>query len=91
MKLCLLDVVFQNRQSRLDLGVRGIGVGAESPLPPLQTVDGGLPMAAHPLHYAESSLDASSPEFKALPGKLGPRAAPILTAIVRILRMSMPS
>ncbi|XP_071528847.1 uncharacterized protein [Panulirus ornatus] len=75
------DEIHRNRQSQLDLGVRGIGVGAESPLPPLQTIDGGLPLAAHPLHYAESSLEANTQEFKSLPGKLGPLAAPIMATV----------
>ncbi|XP_042234210.1 uncharacterized protein LOC121874225 isoform X2 [Homarus americanus] len=75
------DEIHRNRQSQLDLGVRGIGVGAESPLPPLQTIDGGLPLAAHPLHYAESTLEANTQEFKSLPGKLGPVAAPIMATV----------
>lgn len=77
----------QTRQSQLDLGIRGVGVGAESPLPPLQAIDGGVPLAAHPLHYAESSPEAAADtneEYKALPGKLGPAAAPMSKAQVRI-------
>nr|XP_053638175.1 uncharacterized protein LOC128692877 [Cherax quadricarinatus] len=72
------DEIHRTRQCQLDLGVRGIGVGAESPLPPLQTIDGGLPLPTHPLHYAESSLETNTQEFKSLPGKLGPVAAPIM-------------
>lgn len=74
---------FQNRQCQ-DLGVRGIGVGADSPLPPLHSVEAGLPLTTQPLHYAESIPDNAdaSQEFKSLPGKLGPVAAPILTTAV---------
>ncbi|XP_045620037.1 uncharacterized protein [Procambarus clarkii] len=76
------DEIHRNRQSQLDLGVRGIGVGAESPLPPLQTIDGGHQLATHPLHYAESSIEANTQEFKSLPGKLGPVAAPIMATVI---------
>ncbi|XP_070001480.1 serine-rich adhesin for platelets isoform X2 [Penaeus vannamei] len=77
------DEIHRTRQSQLDLGIRGVGVGAESPLPPLQAIDGGVPLAAHPLHYAESSPEAAADtneEYKALPGKLGPAAAPMSKA-----------
>ncbi|XP_070001481.1 SH3 domain-binding protein 5-like isoform X3 [Penaeus vannamei] len=79
------DEIHRTRQSQLDLGIRGVGVGAESPLPPLQAIDGGVPLAAHPLHYAESSPEAAADtneEYKALPGKLGPAAAPMSKAQV---------
>ncbi|XP_042885446.1 uncharacterized protein LOC122261729 isoform X2 [Penaeus japonicus] len=77
------DEIHRTRKSQLDLGIRGVGVGAESPLPPLQAIDGGVPLAAHPLHYAESSPEAeadTNEEYKALPGKLGPAAAPMSMA-----------
>ncbi|XP_042885447.1 SH3 domain-binding protein 5-like isoform X3 [Penaeus japonicus] len=79
------DEIHRTRKSQLDLGIRGVGVGAESPLPPLQAIDGGVPLAAHPLHYAESSPEAeadTNEEYKALPGKLGPAAAPMSMAQV---------
>ncbi|KAK3862743.1 hypothetical protein Pcinc_031417 [Petrolisthes cinctipes] len=70
--------IHQNRQSQLDLGVRGIGVGAESPLPPIQAGDqGGRALVPHPHHYAECH-DTTTQEFKSLPGQLGPAAAPIM-------------
>ncbi|XP_063884925.1 uncharacterized protein LOC135113573 isoform X3 [Scylla paramamosain] len=71
------DEIHRTRQCQ-ELGVRGIGVGADSPLPPMEA---GLPLTTQPLHYAESIPDSAdaSQEFKSLPGKLGPVAAPILT------------
>ncbi|KAG0726058.1 SH3 domain-binding protein 5-like [Chionoecetes opilio] len=71
--------IHQNRQCQ-ELGVRGIGVGADSPLPPLHSVEArvGL-LTTQPLHYAEAILgDNAAQEFKSLPGKLGPVATPIL-------------
>ena len=64
--------------------MRGIGVGADSPLPPMYSMEVGLPLTTQPLHYAESITDSAdaSQEFKSLPGKLGPVAAPILTTTV---------
>lgn len=71
------DEIHRTRQCQ-ELGVRGIGVGADSPIPPMEA---GLPLTTQPLHYAESIPDtaSASQEFKSLPGKLGPVAAPILT------------
>lgn len=78
IKSQVLFQISQTRQTQLDLGVRGVGVGAESPLPPLQVMDGGVPLSSQPLHYAESSPEIDTQEeFKALPGKLGPAAAPM--------------
>ncbi|MPC28033.1 SH3 domain-binding protein 5-like [Portunus trituberculatus] len=74
------DEIHRTRQCQ-ELGVRGIGVGADSPIPPMEA---GLPLTTQPLHYAESISDSAnaSQEFKSLPGKLGPVAAPILTTAV---------
>lgn len=77
------DEIHRTRQSQLDLGIRGVGVGAESPLPPLQAVDGGIPLSGNPLHYAGSSLDSDTQDdYKTLPGKLGSVAAPILSSVM---------
>ncbi|XP_064077957.1 SH3 domain-binding protein 5-like isoform X3 [Macrobrachium nipponense] len=77
------DEIHRTRQSQLDLGIRGVGVGAESPLPPLQAVDGGIPLSGNPLHYAGSSLDSDTQDdYKTLPGKLGSVAAPIMSSVM---------
>ncbi|XP_050714107.1 uncharacterized protein LOC126997092 isoform X2 [Eriocheir sinensis] len=73
------DEIHRNRQCQ-GLGVRGIGVGADSPLPPMHSVEATLPLTTQPLHYAASTPDVVdvSQEFKSLPGKLSSMAAPIL-------------
>lgn len=73
----------QNRQCQ-GLGVRGIGVGADSPLPPMHSVEATLPLTTQPLHYAASTPDVVdvTQEFKSLPGKLSSMAAPILATTV---------
>ena len=49
----------------------------------MQAVDGGKPLTANPHHFAGSSLDSDTQEdYKALPGKLGFAAAPIVSSMV---------
>ncbi|CAL4087960.1 unnamed protein product, partial [Meganyctiphanes norvegica] len=84
------DEIHRTRQSHMELGVRGVGVGAESPGPSQSTgrdrVEASHDEAAkhqRGLHYtSQVSRDAAldEEEFRSLPSKLGASAYPLIAS-----------
>jgi len=86
------DEIHRTRQSHMELGVRGVGVGAESPRPS-QSADRCLVEASHDeeakihhrgLHYtsqvSQDEAGMEQEEFRSLPSKLGAAASPLISS-----------